>query len=65
MENRKLEDFSTEELQELKIDKLYGLNDIIKLCKQLGNKNWENNVMVKAYRDKIIEIDNILNARGV
>lgn len=61
----KLEDMTTEQLQELKMDKLYCLNGVIRMCRQLGNKNWENNVMVKSYRDKIIEIDKILNERGV
>lgn len=61
----KLEDMTTEHLQELKMDKLYCLNGVIRMCRQLGNKDWENNVMVKAYRDKIIEIDKILNERGV
>lgn len=61
----KLEDMTTEQLQKLKLDKLYCLNGVIRMCRELGNKNWENNVMVKAYRDKIIEIDKILNERGV
>ena len=61
----KLEEMTTEKLQELKMDKLYCLNDIIRMCKEMGNKNWENNVMVKAYADKIREIDKILNERRV
>lgn len=61
----KLEDMTTEELQKLKLDKLYCLNGVIRTCRELGNKNWENNVMVKAYSNKIIEIDKILNERGV
>ena len=65
MEERKLEEMTTEELQELKQDKLYCMNGVIQMCRQLGNKNWENNVMVKAYADKIKEIDKILNERGV
>lgn len=65
MEERKLEDMTTEELQSLKMDKLYCLNGVIQMCIDFGNKDWENNVMVKAYRDKIIEIDKILNKRGV
>lgn len=65
MEERKLEEMKTEELQELKLDKLYCMNGVIQMCKKLGNKDWKNNVMVKAYRDKIIEIDKILNERGV
>ena len=62
---RKLEEMTIEELQELKMDKLYCMNGIIRMCKQIGNKNWQNNVMVKAYADKIREIDKILNDRGV
>ena len=61
----KLEDMSTEQLQELALDKLYCLNEIIKMCRECGNKNWKDNVMVKEYRDKIIEINKILNERGV
>ena len=58
-----LEKLSFVELQELKMDKLYCMNEIIKMCKKMGNKDWKNNVMVKAYGDKILEIDNILNER--
>lgn len=61
----KLEDMTTEQLQELKMDKLYCLNGVIRTCRELGNKDWENNVMVKAYADKIREIDTLLNKRGV
>lgn len=60
---KKLEEMSFTELQELKMDKLYCMNDIIKMCKKMGNKDWQNNVMVKAYADKIREIDKILNKR--
>ena len=65
MKERKLEEIATEELQKLKLDKLYCMNEVIKMCKDFGNKDWQNNVMVKAYRDKIIEIEKILNERGV
>ena len=58
-----LEKLSFVELQELKMDKLYCMNGVIKMCRQMGNKDWQNNVMVKAYGDKILEIDNILNER--
>ena len=60
---KELKEMSFTELQELKMDKLYCMNDIINLCKKMGNKDWQNNVMVKAYRDKILEIDKILNER--
>ena len=60
-----LQEMATEKLQELKMDKLYCLNGVIRMCKQMGNKNWKNNVMVKAYADKIREIDKELNRRGV
>lgn len=59
----KLEEMSFVELQELKMDKLYCLNGVIRMCKEMGNKDWENNVMVKSYADKIREIDKILNKR--
>ena len=58
-----LEKMSFAELQELKIDKLYCMNEVIRMCKQMGNKDWENNVMVKSYANKIREIDKILNER--
>lgn len=58
-----LEEMSFVELQELKMDKLYCMNEIICMCKQMGNKNWENNVIVKDYAQKILEIDKILNKR--
>lgn len=61
----KLKDMETKELQELKLDKLYCMNGVIKMCKRMGNKDWKNNVMVKAYADKIREIDKILNERGI
>ncbi len=61
----KLEEMKTEELQELKMDKLYCMNGVIRMCKEMGNKDWKNNVMVKAYAEKILEIDKILNERGV
>ena len=60
---KKLEDMSFVELQELKMDKLYCMNGVIKMCRQMGNKDWQNNVMVNAYADKIREIDKILNER--
>lgn len=65
MENKEkeLKNMTTRELQELKLDKLYCMNDIIKMCIQLGNKDWKNNVMVKSYAEKILEIDKILNER--
>lgn len=63
MEEKDLKDMSTLELQELKMDKLYCMNGVIKTCKQLGNKDWKNNVIVKAYGDKILEINKILNDR--
>ena len=61
---RNLIDFSTKELQELKKDKIYCLNGVIKMCRQMGNKDWKNNVIVKSYEDKIREIDTILSERG-
>lgn len=62
-EVKELKDMTTTELQELKMDKLYCLNGVINMCKQFGNKDWKNNVMVQAYADKIREIDKILNER--
>jgi len=59
----KLEDMTTEELQEWKMDKLYCMNGVIRMCKQMGNKNWKNNVIVKGYADKILAADKILNER--
>lgn len=60
-----LKNMKTEKLQELKLDNLYCMNRVIQTCRQLGNKDWENNVIVKGYADKIREIDKILNERGV
>ena len=58
-----LKEMKTIDLQELKTDKLYCLNKAINMCKQYGNKNWKDNIVVKEYGNKIIEIDKILNER--
>lgn len=60
----KLEDMTTKELKELKIDKIRNFYDLIELCKQVGNKDYMNNVLVKGVQKKIAEIDKILIERG-
>jgi len=59
----KLESMSKKELEELQADKKRDLVGIINMCKQLGNKDYENNVMVKSLLEKIEEIGNVIKLR--
>ncbi len=58
-----LESKETKELQEIKLDQLDSLNATIKMCIELGNKDWKNNFLVKQYAENIRKIDKILNER--
>lgn len=59
----RLEDMSKRELEELEADKKRDLVGIINLCKELGNKDIENNIMVKGLLEKINEIRNIIELK--
>lgn len=52
-----LETLSIKELETLKADKISNLVGIINLCKELGNKDVENNVLVKDLLKRIELID--------
>ena len=56
MEN--LENLTLNELENLRADKIQNLVGIINLCKELENKDYKNNVLVKDLMQKIELIDN-------
>ena len=53
----KLENLTLNELEILRADKIHNLVGIINLCKELGNKDYKNNVLVKDLMQKIELID--------
>ena len=54
----KLKNLTLNELEDLRADKIQNLGGIINLCKELENKDYKNNVLVKDLMQKIELIDN-------
>lgn len=60
-----LKDLTDEELQELFLDKRSCMCEVYRTCVQLGNKDPENNVIVKGYFEQLESIKKELKERGL
>lgn len=65
MIDKYLKDLTDEKLQELYQEKCYCLNGVYNTCIQLGNKDPENNVIVKGYLEQIEAIKKELKERSL
>ena len=60
-----VKDLTDEALKDLYDAKRYCLIGVYNTCKELGNKDPENNVIVKGYLEQIKELEQELKERGI